>query len=48
MPSVLKMEGFSFYFYSHETTEPPNIHIDKENNSAKYWIDEVALAKNIG
>jgi len=48
MPTVLRVEGFRFYFYSHETKEPAHIHIDKGNNSAKLWLDPVSLARNIG
>lgn len=36
------------YFYSHEPNEPPHIHIDREDKSAKYWLEPVALARNLG
>ncbi|MGE5499226.1 MAG: DUF4160 domain-containing protein [Syntrophothermus sp.] len=48
MPTVLRVDGFRFYFYSHETNEPAHIHVDKGNNSAKFWLDPVSLARNIG
>jgi hypothetical protein len=48
MPTVLRTEGFRFYFYSHETNEPPHIHVDRENNTAKFWVEPVSLARNIG
>jgi hypothetical protein len=48
MPTVLRVDGFRFYFYSHETKEPSHIHVDKGNNSAKFWIEPVSLARNIG
>jgi hypothetical protein len=48
MPKVLRVERFRFYFYSHETVEPPHIHVDKENNSAKFWLNPVSLSRNIG
>jgi hypothetical protein len=44
MPTVLRTEGFRFYFYSHETNEPPHIHADRENNTAKFWVEPVSLA----
>ncbi|MEM8720840.1 MAG: DUF4160 domain-containing protein [Cyanobacteria bacterium P01_G01_bin.39] len=37
-----------FYFYSHEPNEPPHIHIDRDNLSAKFWLEPVTLARNIG
>jgi hypothetical protein len=48
MPTVLRTEGFRFYFYSHETNEPPHIHVDRENSTAKFWVEPVSLARNIG
>jgi hypothetical protein len=48
MPTVLRVESFRFYFYSHETNEPPHIHVDKEGDSAKFWLEPVSLARNIG
>jgi hypothetical protein len=48
MPTVLRFESYRFYFYSHEPNEPPHIHIDRDNLSAKFWLSTVSLAKNIG
>jgi len=36
------------FFYSHEPNEPPHVHIDRDNNSCKFWLDPVALARNLG
>ena len=48
MPTVLRIGAYRFYFYSHEPNEPPHIHIDRDNLSAKFWLEPVILAKNIG
>jgi hypothetical protein len=48
MPTVLRFEAYRFYFYSHEPNEPPHIHIDRDNLSAKFWLSPISLAKNIG
>ncbi len=48
MPTVLRIGAYKFYFYSHEPNEPPHIHIDRDNFSAKFWLSPVSLAKNIG
>ena len=48
MPTVLRVDGFRFYFYSHETKEPAHINVDKVNNSAKFWLEPVSLVRNIG
>jgi Domain of unknown function (DUF4160) len=34
--------------YSHEPNEPPHIHVDRDDQSAKFWLDPVALAGNLG
>ena len=48
MPTVLRHGPYRFYFYSHETTEPPHIHVDRENLSAKFWLQPISLARNFG
>ena len=48
MPTILRIDGFRFYFYSHEPNEPPHVHVDKGGASAKVWLEPVALARNIG
>ena len=48
MPTVLRREGYRFYFYSHEPNEPMHIHVDKADASAKFWLEPVALSRNVG
>ncbi|MCK4910223.1 MAG: DUF4160 domain-containing protein [Thermodesulfovibrionales bacterium] len=48
MPTALRIGAYRLYFYSHETTEPPHIHIDRERFSAKFWLEPVHLSKNLG
>jgi len=48
MPTMLRIGPYRFYFYSHESTEPPHIHVDRDNLSAKFWLHPVQLARNIG
>ena len=45
---MLRWNGYRFYFFSNEGTEPAHIHIDKAGNTAKFWLNQVALAQNIG
>ena len=47
MPTVLRSGPYRFYFYSHEPNEPP-IHVDRDNLSAKFWLNPVQLAGNFG
>lgn len=48
MPTVLKIDGFRFHFYSDEGTEPPHIHVRSSDGECKFWLDPVALARNRG
>lgn len=48
MPTVLRQDGFRFYFYSHEPNESPHVHIDRDGASAKFWLETIALAGNAG
>jgi hypothetical protein len=48
MPTILRWEGFRFYFYSHEPNEPPHVHVDRDGASVKFWLNPVELARNHG
>ena len=48
MPTVLRHRAYRIYFYSHEPNEPPHVHVDRDNLSAKFWLNPVSLASNLG
>ena len=48
MPTILRIQGFRVYFWSHEPNEPPHVHLDKGGASAKVWLEPIALASNVG
>ena len=48
MPTVLRLGGARFFFYSLEGSEPPHIHIEQSGATAKFWIDPVDLASSQG
>lgn len=48
MPTILRIGAYRFYFYSHEPNEPPHVHIDRDNSTAKFWLNPVSLAICIG
>ena len=39
---------YRVYFYSHEPNEPPHVHVDRDELSAKFWLRPVGLARNYG
>ena len=49
MPTVLQSGPYRVYFYSHDLlNEPPYVHVDRDDDSAKFWLNPVALAHNYG
>lgn len=48
MPTVLIIKGYRFFFYSREGTEPIHIHVEKDDNVAKFWIEPLVLVENHG
>jgi hypothetical protein len=48
MPTVLRIGPYSFVFFSSDRGEPPHIHVKRDRDVAKFWLEPVALAKNRG
>ncbi|WP_111658308.1 DUF4160 domain-containing protein [Isoalcanivorax indicus] len=48
MPTVLRIGGYRFFFYSNENDEPRHIHIQKAGSAAKFWLDPVTMATSVG
>ncbi|HSB69137.1 MAG TPA: DUF4160 domain-containing protein [Candidatus Methylomirabilis sp.] len=49
MPTALRVGPYRFYFYSSDCGEPRHMHADREEMSAKFWLDpDVSLAENHG
>lgn len=49
MPTALRIGPYRIYFYSYDCGEPRHMHVDRENMSAKFWLDpDVSLAANYG
>jgi len=48
MPTILRIAGYRFYFYSHEPNEPPHVHVDKAGSTIKVWLENLEVAKSRG
>lgn len=48
MPTVLRIGPYRFHFYYREGSEPPHIHIARDDLEAKFWLLPVSLASNHG
>jgi hypothetical protein len=48
MPTVLRSGPYRFFFYASDRAEPPHIHVERDDNVAKFWLDPVRLQNNGG
>jgi hypothetical protein len=48
MPTVLQIGPYSFIFFSSDQREPAHIHVKRDRQIAKFWLDPISLAKNRG
>src|SRR4051812_23069303 len=48
MPTVDRVGPYRFFFYSREPNEPPHIHVERDDDYAKFWLTPVSLAANHG
>jgi hypothetical protein len=49
MPSIPDIPGpYRFFFYSFDCTEPVHVHVERERDACKFWIDPISLATNRG
>ena len=44
MPTIFVVDGYRFFFFSNEGTEPLHIHVEKAEKYAKFWLNPTALA----
>ena len=48
MPTVLRAGPYRFLFYSTDAEEPPHVHVERDDNSTKFWLDPVRLESSGG
>ena len=44
----LRIGAYRFFFYAGDRDEPPHVHVERENNQAKFWLDPVRLERSGG
>jgi len=48
MPTIARRGPYRVYFFSRDMHEPPHVHVDRDDKTAKFWLEPVTLARNIG
>ncbi len=49
MPTVKGIEGpYRFFFCSFDCNEPMHVHVQREKNVCKFWLEPIVLSKNYG
>jgi hypothetical protein len=48
MPTVLRSGPYRLFFYSSDRDEPPHVHVERESNRAKFWLDPVRVCESGG
>lgn len=48
MPTVLRVGAYRLFFYSADRDEPRHVHVERDANRAKLWLDPVRLAESGG
>lgn len=40
MPTVLRVNGYRFFFFSNEGNEASHIHVERGDGYAKFWLEK--------
>ena len=48
MPTALRIGPYRFFFYAGDRDEPSHMHIERDDNTAKFWLDPVRLQNSGG
>jgi len=47
VPTIV-IDGYKFRFYSSDINEPPHMHVIRDGNEAKVWLQPVSVEYNYG
>jgi hypothetical protein len=48
MPTLLRVGPYRFFIYSADCREPPHVHVERERNVAKLWLEPVRVQTSGG
>lgn len=48
MPTVLRSGPYRLFFYAGDRDEPPHVHVERDDRTAKFWLEPVRLERSGG
>jgi hypothetical protein len=48
MPTVPRSGPYRFFFYAGDRDEPQHVHVERDDQIAKFWLDPLRLQKSGG
>ena len=48
MPTIPRVGPYRFFFYSGDGGEPPHVHVVRDDDEAKFWLDPIRLERSRG
>ncbi|WP_081599393.1 DUF4160 domain-containing protein [Prochlorothrix hollandica] len=48
MPTLLRSGPYRLFCYAGDRDEPPHVHIERDENEAKFWLDPIRIQSNKG
>ena len=48
MPAIFTDGPFRFFFYMGDRDEPAHVHVERDNRTAKFWLNPVKLQSTGG
>jgi len=49
MPEFFREGPYRFFCYAHDLLhEPPHVHVERDTEEAKFWLDPISLEYNNG
>ncbi|MCC6140410.1 MAG: DUF4160 domain-containing protein [Nitrospira sp.] len=43
MPTIFRKGPYRFFFYAGDREEPMHVHVERDENVAKFWLEPVRL-----
>ncbi|MCP3980385.1 MAG: DUF4160 domain-containing protein [bacterium] len=48
MPTILRSGPYRIFFYSGDRVEPPHVHVERDEKTAKFWLKPIRLQSSRG